>query len=200
MKYKLFVHNLASTSFQDYLVGPIEGEVDVGILSTKSTLIQLQERGHKLFLHAYDSNGRHVGVDHVTGEIQIQIPGAYYSDEGHVAFVALPADFVGFRVAVDATGAEESVESFDLTISVLDESNVMLQRTKSSDIQKGENIEYLVSVVENAQEISITNMTATSSSTTTAITTSPQSVLDWIMNSLRELMRWLECLFLRKCG
>lgn len=44
-----------------------------------------------LSLSIYDDQGNHVGVSTTTGEIETNIPGAYYHEFGHVKYISVPA-------------------------------------------------------------------------------------------------------------
>lgn len=52
---------------------PLPGRSPKGIKtsyqSKEGTLVYLQETEHKLYLHVYDSQGRHVGMNYELGEI-----------------------------------------------------------------------------------------------------------------------------------
>ncbi|MEM4484093.1 MAG: PEGA domain-containing protein, partial [Candidatus Methanomethylicia archaeon] len=48
-------------------------------LSGDRTLIMLHYGGSDLDLHLYDSHGRHVGLNYLTGEVELEIPNVLYS-------------------------------------------------------------------------------------------------------------------------
>jgi hypothetical protein len=47
--------------------------------NTQSSMIVLNYAGSEINLHVYDLLGHHVGVDYLTGTIEVEIPGAQYS-------------------------------------------------------------------------------------------------------------------------
>jgi hypothetical protein len=88
------------------------------ILIPKTALtVTLQETQHKLYLHIYDSQNRHVGINYETNEIEVQIPGAAYKDfNDGTTLVTLPANMTSFSYLIDAKYATQPSESFNISI------------------------------------------------------------------------------------
>jgi len=106
--------------------------------SSAGTLVQLQEAQHKLYLHIYDSQGKHVGVNFDTNMTEIGIPGAYYYDNLNGSILAyIPSAVNNFRIVVDAKYAVEEAEAYNLTIFKMSDGLVEDQTTTQSWIRKG---------------------------------------------------------------
>jgi hypothetical protein len=60
-------------------------EEDVSLMAVyeifnSGTSVVMREKQSKLYLHVYDIAGRHVGFNHETNQVEVQIPGAHYYD------------------------------------------------------------------------------------------------------------------------
>jgi len=123
---------------------------------SSGTGIELHEDGHKLFLHVYDGEGRHVGMNHALNQTEIQIPEAYYYDSlnGTITII-VPSDISKLRVVVDASYAEEPIESFNLTAFTIADSQISETKTLQSTIQQGKEQAYTLSR-DSQGEIAIT--------------------------------------------
>ena len=120
---------------------------DSALPSTTGSVISIGESGvHKLYLHVYDDQNRHVGIDHQSGSVDLQIPGARYGDSSDGIVIALPADVTSFRAVVDALDAEQMSESYNLTLATVSNGQVSDIRTTPASINKGDSTDYQVLV------------------------------------------------------
>jgi len=96
---------------------PGSASIEFVIIPKSALTITLRETQHKLYLHIYDSQNRHVGINYETNETEVQIPGALYYDfnDGTIS-VTLPANLTSFRYLVDAKYATQPSESFNISI------------------------------------------------------------------------------------
>jgi len=96
-----------------------EGEVHSYNYSSSSTSVfsdfSLLYPGSDLDLHAYDVNGNHVGVNYVSGEIEIQIPGASYGGSSeNPEWIRVPHSN-GYDYRVEVVGLEtEGSERYEV--------------------------------------------------------------------------------------
>ena len=121
------------------------------------TLVQLSESQHRLYLQAYDSSGRHTGINDQTGKVELGIPGSLYeeySDNQSVIF--LPSNVTQFRYVVDAHSAEYSTESYMVEVCMLNNNTIVKSSITNATIQKGEQVINNVAVDFTQQSISIT--------------------------------------------
>jgi hypothetical protein len=82
----------------------------------QSVMLEGDQRG--LYLHVYDAQGNHVGLNYTTNETELEIPGSYYHDESNgTILIALPR-IANLTVVVDARYAEEPVEPYNLTVTL----------------------------------------------------------------------------------
>jgi hypothetical protein len=118
-------------------------EEEGSIAGKSGTLIHLREVGNRLYLHVYDHQNRHVGLNRDTEQIENEIPGAEYFDNNEkTTYIALPSEIFEFRIVIDSQNAEESVETYNLSISKIKELEVIQQENITSTIKKGVNQEY----------------------------------------------------------
>jgi hypothetical protein len=110
-------------------------------------MVSLQEEAGKLYLHVYDSLGRHVGITS-RDEVEIGIPGATYTDWGLCIAITLPADVEEFRIVVDATYAEFETESYWLTITSTDGISLLGEMVSNHVIEQGFQQETMVETGE----------------------------------------------------
>jgi len=110
------------------------------ILIPKTALtITLQETQHKLYLHIYDSQNRHVGINYETNEIEVQIPGASYHDfNDGTTLVTLPDNLTSFRYLVDAEYATLPSESFNISIINYKDGVAISSLNESSEIKQAQ--------------------------------------------------------------
>jgi hypothetical protein len=112
---------------------------------SSGTGIELHEDGQKLFLHVYDGEGRHVGLNYALNQTEVEVPGAYYYDSlNGTIIIIVPSDISKLRVVVDASYAEEPMESFNLTTYTIADSQISERKDLQSSIQKGEEQAYTV--------------------------------------------------------
>jgi hypothetical protein len=80
--------------------------------------ILLEWPGSDLDLHVYDEQGRHVGVNYATGDVECDIPGAIYSGpSARPEWVRLPNAAVGAcQLRVVANEAQEGGEPYSLIV------------------------------------------------------------------------------------
>jgi rhamnogalacturonyl hydrolase YesR len=109
-------------------------------------VIQLNEKAKHLYLHVYDNQGRHVGLNYETGQVETEIPDSYYFDNknGTIAIV-LPINLTNFRVEVDGRYAMETTEKYNLTTVVLSADRANYTQISAS-ITKGETQVYNVAI------------------------------------------------------
>jgi len=106
------------------------------------TVVQLKEKGKHLYLHVYDSLGRHVGINYETSQIEIQIPDSYYFDNMNgTTFIVLPTNLTEFKIVVDGKFAQEPTENYTLTLMTFTENRANYTETFST-IKNGEKQEY----------------------------------------------------------
>ncbi len=109
------------------------------ILPESATTVKLQETEHKLYLHVYDSQNRHVGVDYATNQTRIEIPGASYHDfQDGTTIIILPSNITSFRYLVDAKYAVYPVESYNITLASFQNGQAVSTLSSSSEIKQGE--------------------------------------------------------------
>jgi hypothetical protein len=120
---------------------------EVHSLLKDETLIKLSEKGHKLYLHVYDSQGRHVGMNQT--QIEIEIEGAVYLDFGQVIEIILPSTVTQFRYVIDANQATEGKESYNISITTFKNGNIASTLTEERSINKGEKQEFSVRILED---------------------------------------------------
>ncbi|MEW5761091.1 MAG: hypothetical protein AB1779_10040, partial [Candidatus Thermoplasmatota archaeon] len=89
----------------------------------------------KLYLHLYDSKGRHIGFNYTANETTIDIPDATYFDfyDG-VILITLPPDVLNFDIIIDGKYAEEAIESYNLTIVTYKDSKILDEFYNESSI------------------------------------------------------------------
>jgi hypothetical protein len=108
------------------------------------SVVTLQEQAHKLYLHVYDSQGRHVGMNHQTQSIETGIPGAEYFDFGESIIIGIPPNIVVYRYVVDATRAEQPQESYEIVLSSIQNGSLVSETRKPDVIAQNELKEYRV--------------------------------------------------------
>lgn len=106
----------------------------------------LQEPKSKLYLHVYDNQSRHIGINHATNETELGIPDANYFDLGNVTFITLPENVTAFKVVVDSRYAENEVENYTIKIDTFKNDTISSDFTKEENISRGTPIEYTVRI------------------------------------------------------
>jgi len=111
-----------------------------------------------LDLHIY-SDGKHVGMNYETGEVENEIPNAWYSgdtDTGRwVEMVLLPDTVDFYRIVVDGRGAHLSTEDYTVSTKVVKEGVVKDKATGSETINQGSQKSFDVNVVETAGGVNL---------------------------------------------
>jgi hypothetical protein len=80
--------------------------------------IQLTETQEHLYLHVYAELGNHVGLNYVTNETELEIPGAFYFDDMNGTItISLPTTDQ-MKIVVDAAYAKEPVEYYNVTVAL----------------------------------------------------------------------------------
>jgi len=108
------------------------------------SMIKMSEFQSKLYMHVYDSQSRHIGIDYETNETEFGIPGAYYVDFGNTTFITLPFNITDFKVAVDAQYAHDPVETYELVISTVKDGEPVEKITIEDAIEQGESQDFNV--------------------------------------------------------
>jgi len=131
------------------------GGVQVLHLAYACIVVKLKETQGKLYLHVYDSQGRHVGVNYQTNETEMEIPHSQYSDDMNGTItVVLPMEVSNFNVTIDGKYATQAIETYNLTVTFLT-SEFMNEANIQSSIPKGFIKEYEV-LISNDGEIVVT--------------------------------------------
>jgi outer membrane protein assembly factor BamB len=133
------------------LTCPAEETLHIAIKSTTQVMsvgsaLVLQESSHKLYLHIYDSQNRHVGINQNTKEIDLEIPGTTYFDYGGRIIIILPNSTTKFKTVVDATFANETHEAYNLTIATFKSGEIVDQQVINASIKQDEKVEYQIDI------------------------------------------------------
>jgi parallel beta-helix repeat protein len=149
--YRLFVElKDTQNNVLDYFITPKIYYFNSGIS------IVLKEPEHHLYLQVYDSQGRHVGVNYSNNETEIDVPGAYYFyDLNGTITVILPSWNSSCRAVVDATFAQEAVESYNLTITTVSNGQTIDQNLTQAIIKNGTRNEYDIAISQSGTLISV---------------------------------------------
>jgi len=111
-----------------------------------------------LDLHVYVGE-QHIGMNYETGEVENQVPGAWYSgDTDTTSFsemVVLPEDVDDYRIAVNAEGAEHPQEDYQVRVVMLDDQHVMAEMVDERQIGQGELKEYTIHESTEGEEFDI---------------------------------------------
>jgi len=120
-----------------------------------SIVVKLEEplSQEKLYLHVYDAEGRHIGLNRDIELVEVEIPGAYYFDLGRMMLVILPSDITTAKIKVDAKLAEEELESYSLSVSILREGKEVRKEVVEGSVKKEESVSYELKVSEGEVEI-----------------------------------------------
>jgi hypothetical protein len=97
----------------------------------------------ELYLHVYDSEGRHIGYNPgspVTTKIDSDIPGSMYHDfRNGTDIIFVPPEITEFEIVVDGGSMEEPEESYELAYEVVSNNQVTYSETLTSEIRVGTN-------------------------------------------------------------
>jgi len=121
------------------------------------TSIKLQESQHHLFLQVYDSQSRHVGLNYTSNETEIEVPYAYYFDNSNGTITVILSMYnSSCRVIVDATFAQQTTESYNLTIITVNTAQTIDQNITQATIQEGTQNQYNIEISQDGKIISVT--------------------------------------------
>jgi branched-chain amino acid transport system substrate-binding protein len=98
--------------------------------------IQMTEQQKHLYLHVYDSQANHVGLNYITNQTELEIPGAFYFDDTNGTITIGLSQTEQMKIIVDAAYAEDPIEMYNVTISAKTNQGVTTQ-TYSNDIASG---------------------------------------------------------------
>ena len=112
------------------------------LLPKDGSIINLEEVQHKLFLHVFDAQNRHVGMNYETKRIEIEITGAYYLENLNNITIVLPSNITDFKIIVDAKFAEEKNEAYNLTIHIINGTKIINTKQILSFLEQGTSHKY----------------------------------------------------------
>jgi len=118
----------------------------------KAQSVKLKEKQHHLYLHVYDEEGNHVGLNYVTNQTELDIPGSYYHDNRNGTTIIVLPQIIDLTIVVDARFAEDPVEAFNLTVTVHTDLGVFSQ-TCLGNITVGTSQTFRTEASETGQEL-----------------------------------------------
>ncbi len=129
---------------------------------TSATTVSLHHPLHELYLHLYDKEGHHVGVNPDAARglngLEMEIPGSlYYDFQNGTEIIILPAEITEFTVVVDGRSMEEEVEDYTLSYELVLNNQVTCQQDSSGTITEGSNHSVPISV--QGSEITVGKVT-----------------------------------------
>jgi hypothetical protein len=80
--------------------------------------VENKEPNQHLYLHVYDGQGRHVGVNYGTNKTELGIPDAFYYDDWNGTTTIILPEISNLTIVVDAKYAEEPIEPYNLTVTL----------------------------------------------------------------------------------
>lgn len=118
---------------------------------TSATTVSLHHPLHELYLHLYDKEGHHVGVNHDAAHglngLEMEIPGSlYYDFQNGTEIIILPSDISEFTVVVDGRSMEEEVEDYTLSYELVLDNQIICQKDSSGTITEGSNHSVPISI------------------------------------------------------
>jgi len=131
VQYRLDLHLRDSS---EKVVDHFQSEPFYWVEATKAKLTE--DKKH-LYLHAYDKQGNHIGLDYTSGQIELGIPESYYYDDGSGTITLVVPQIIDLQLLVDAEYAEEPIESYNLTVTTNSDAGSYLQ-TYSGNIAVGD--------------------------------------------------------------
>jgi hypothetical protein len=141
---------------------------------SSGTAIILQETEDKLYLHVYDSRGRHVGIDYTANRSIVEIPGSIYESFLNGEVIILPEDVKDFYIVVDATYSHLALESYNITVLIIKEKKIVNHVSIVKEINQGQKHEFRANI-SPSEELQITTLTQTSPTQPSSPTTPPSS-------------------------
>jgi len=118
----------------------------------KAQSIKLKEKQQHLYLHVYDEEGNHVGLNYATNETELGIQGSYYHDNGNGTTIIVLPQIINLTIVVDAKHAEDPVESYNLTVTLTTDFGVFSE-TCLGNITAGESQTFSAQVSEVGLEL-----------------------------------------------
>jgi len=101
------------------------------------TLILLSEEEHFQYMDVCDNLGRHVKIDYETNQVITEIPDAYYIIDYTFSIILLPTDVSSCSIIIDSRYAELPIETYDITVSLVENSEIMTSITFTGTIVRG---------------------------------------------------------------
>jgi len=147
---------------------------------------QLREQQHKLYLHIYDNQRRHVGLNYESNKTEMGIPDSWYYDNlNGSTVIILPADILNYKIVIDAIFSNRTSEFYDLTITNMRDEEISDETVFQSLIKKGETQELTVKISQEGRIIL------------------PQQILWWqrywyMLVALAIILGGISCLFIRR--
>ncbi|TFG04674.1 MAG: hypothetical protein EU536_04085 [Promethearchaeota archaeon] len=115
-----------------------------------------------LDLHAYDIHGRHVGINYETNQVEVEIPGAYYSGDTYVGveWIYLPPTITDYYLMVNAHDAESPIEEYNLTIATMPPQQVLTQVSFTATISNGDTEVWVPQISPETNELEVLSLNA----------------------------------------
>lgn len=139
----------------------------------KLTRFTLFFTGSEIDIHIYDSKGRHIGVDYSTGQIEIQIPGAFYSGPTEIPEWILVPNSMDQQYTVKVVGVDLlEGESFSVTateIPPIPASLTTLPTRLLDTCNVGASVNLPITLIEYGGQNGFSNVTLKSSSLMTTL-------------------------------
>ncbi|MHA1621588.1 MAG: C39 family peptidase [Candidatus Heimdallarchaeaceae archaeon] len=121
----------------------------------EGVILTLQESQHKLFIHVYDSKGRHTGFNHEKNQIDEEIPGSRYYDLNRTITIILPTNVTSFHYVVDAKYVSISKENYTIVVTNLRNGTLTSELRKDGVIKQNEKQEFSVRISPDARKVEI---------------------------------------------
>jgi hypothetical protein len=122
---------------KDSKATPVDSFVSAGFYLGQNTKVKTIEKQPHLYLHVYDEQGNHIGLSYVSGQVELGIPGSYYSDDGNGTITIVVPQIIDLRIVIDAQYAEEPIEIYDFSVILRTDSGVF-EQIHSGNITAGE--------------------------------------------------------------
>lgn len=130
-----------------------EGSTELSV--ERNTVVSLHDHSGRLYLHLYDSNGRHVGVDYTTNQSVTEIKGAFYAEWGSNTTILLPLNITEFHYVVDGTFAHYPEETYSLAIMETKSGLISFIKIINSTIKRGEKHENDVQMLSEISKVNL---------------------------------------------
>ena len=130
---------------------------------TTATTINLHHPLHELYLHVYDPEGNHVGINPASENLDgldMEIPNSYYIDfQNGTEIIILPGNTTNFEVVVDGTSMEEEEEPYTLIYQHVQNDQITQTETVTGTIQFNTNHTTPITLHQEQLQIGETNAT-----------------------------------------